>query len=327
MRLHAPHFWFRPNVGPISLLLRPISLLVTAITRKRLRRNGYHSLVPVLCCGNITVGGSGKTPLTIDLTERLQKRGYHPQILSRGYKRRSHANMRVDLQTSTAQMVGDEPLLLARTAPTWVGANRAQTAQLAIKDKADCLVMDDGLQNPSLFKNLSILVLDGATGLGNRQVLPAGPLREPIDDILKRIKAAVILGDDIHNLKSLFPQSIFVAQAKLIPGPEIRHLLGQRIIAFAGIGHPEKFFNMLKDAGVPPIRSLSFPDHHTYSKTDIQRLENLSNESGTTLVTTAKDAVKLPSSLQDKISVVNVELLWQEPTAPDHILDLLFENS
>jgi len=228
---------------------------------------------------------------------------------------------------ASARDVGDEPLLLARAAPTWIGSDRGQTARLAVGQGADCIVMDDGFQNPSLHKDVSILVVDGSVGFGNAQVMPAGPLREPIMDALKRAQVVVVIGDDRHNLLLTLPPFLFKAQARLVPGPEIRSLQGRRVVAFAGIGRPEKFFSMLQDAGVTPVRSLPFPDHHSYSNNDIQRLETLRRESGTTLVTTAKDAVKLPPAFRAQVTVVNVELLWADPKAPDHILDLLFPLS
>ncbi|MBF0857894.1 tetraacyldisaccharide 4'-kinase [Gluconobacter sp. LMG 31484] len=327
MKRRPPRFWLRPAPGVAARLLRPFSLIATTLTRRRLRQPTFHASVPVLCCGNITTGGTGKTPLTLDLVQRLKDRGYHPHILSRGHGGRERGPIAVNPGHSTPRDVGDEPLLLAQAAPTWIGADRAETARLAIAQGADCLIMDDGFQNPTLHKDVSVLVVDGPSGFGNGCVLPAGPLREPLADALPRAQAAVIIGEDRHNLLPTFPTSLLTAQARLVPGPEIRKLQGRRIVAFAGIGRPEKFFDMLRDAGVAPIRALPFPDHHFYTPRDIQRLETLSRESGTTLVTTAKDAVKLPFPFRTQVKVIGVELLWADPQSPERLLDLLFTAS
>ncbi|MBS1036515.1 MULTISPECIES: tetraacyldisaccharide 4'-kinase [Gluconobacter] len=327
MRLRAPRFWSVPRVGPAAFMLRPLAGIATRLTRRRMTREGYRAIVPVLCCGNVTAGGTGKTPLTLDLVQRLKDRGHSPHILSRGHGGREKGPLEVNPGRSSARDVGDEPLLLAKAVPTWVGADRAQTARLAVGQGADCLVMDDGFQNPGLHKDLSVLVVDGVVGFGNGQVMPAGPLREPVLDALKRAQCVVIIGEDRHGLLLTLPPFLFKAQARLVPGPEIRGLQGRRVVAFAGIGRPDKFFTMLQDAGVSPVRCLPFPDHHAYSANDIQRLETLRRESGTTLVTTAKDAVKLPPAFRAQVTVINVELLWADPKAPDHILDLLFPHS
>ncbi|GBR69497.1 tetraacyldisaccharide 4'-kinase [Gluconobacter kanchanaburiensis] len=326
MKRQPPKFWLHPTRSPAARLLRPFSVVATFLTRRRLKRPMFHASVPVLCCGNITTGGTGKTPLALDLVQRLRDRGYHPHILSRGHRGRQRGPVAVTPGQSTARDVGDEPLLLAQAAPTWIGADRAQTARLAISHGADCLIMDDGFQNPTLHKDVSILVVDGPSGFGNACVLPAGPLREPLSDALLRAQAVVVIGDDRHNLLPAFPSKLLTLQAKLVPGPEIRALQGRRVVAFAGIGRPEKFFDMLRDAGVDPVRALPFPDHHFYTSRDIQRLETLSRESGTTLVTTAKDAVKLPFPFRTQVRVIGVELLWADPRSPERLLDLLFRT-
>ncbi|WP_408734791.1 tetraacyldisaccharide 4'-kinase [Gluconobacter morbifer] len=324
--MKPPRFWSRPRSGPAAWLLRPLAALMTWGVRHRRQQEGYAAPVPVLCCGNVTTGGTGKTPLALDLVQRLRERGHQPHILSRGHGGRERGPLQVRPGHHTARDVGDEPLLLARAAPTWVGRNRGETARLASAAGADCLIMDDGFQNPSLQKTLSILVMDGGVGLGNGHVIPAGPLREPLADALRRAQAIVVIGEDRFRLLSTLSTLLPKGQARLLPGPEIRSLQGKRVVAFAGIGRPEKFFDMLKEAGVNPIRCLPFPDHHVYSATDIQRLEVLSREAGTILVTTAKDAVKLPSAFAATVRVISVELLWDDPAFPEHLLDLLFHR-
>lgn len=330
LRIGPPRFWSAPRPGPAATLLRPVAAITALVARRRMRRKRYDAPIPVLCIGNVTVGGTGKTPLTLDFVRRLKERGHNPHVLLRGYGGRERGPLLVDPGRATARDVGDEALLLAQAAPTWIGADRAASARLAAADGADCLVMDDGFQNPALRKDVSVLAVDGATGFGNGLVLPAGPLREKLGCALARAQAVVVIGEDRRDvLSSLLPglapflaPGLLKTSARLIPGPEIRGLSGRRVIAFAGIGRPEKFFDMLRDSGVDPIRCLPFPDHHPYSAADVRRLEALARESGTTLVTTAKDAVRLPAGF--RVTVVTVEIRWADPTAPDAVLDRLF---
>ncbi|MEJ5154903.1 tetraacyldisaccharide 4'-kinase [Gluconobacter wancherniae] len=323
MRLHPPRFWSRPGMSLLTAAFVPFSSITTRLGRRRRRRTPFRANVPVLCCGNVTVGGTGKTPLTLDLVKRLQERGMSPHILSRGHGGSEKGPILVDLRVHQPRDVGDEPLLLAAAAPTWIGADRSETALCAVGHGADCLVMDDGFQNPTLHQDVSILVVDGPSAFGNGRVLPAGPLREPLADALDRASALVVIGDDTHKLIAHLPQPSHRTQARLIPGPEIRNLQGRRVVAFAGIGRPEKFFDMLRDAGVNPVRTIFFPDHHQYGARDIRRLEALNREAGTTLVTTTKDAVKLPATFRSQIQVITVELRWMDSTFPDRLLDLL----
>ncbi|WP_373317507.1 tetraacyldisaccharide 4'-kinase [Neokomagataea tanensis] len=322
--MRPPRFWTSDKPGVLSRALTPASRLVSRIAEQRSSRTGYHASVPVLCCGNVTTGGTGKTPLTFDLVQRLKERGRNPHILSRGHGGREHGPVAVDPGRYTARDVGDEPMLLSACAPTWIGANRGETARLAVSEGADCLVMDDGFQNTTLEKTMSLLVVDGATGFGNRHVLPAGPLRENLTAAFARASALILIGDDKRHIRATTPATLPIFQARLIPGPEIRRLQGVRVIAFAGIGRPDKFFTMLREAGVDPVRTISFPDHHNYSARDINRLDALRLEANTTLVTTAKDAIKLPPSFRAQVTIIGVDLLWEDPKAPDLLLDQLF---
>ncbi|GBR49510.1 tetraacyldisaccharide 4'-kinase [Neokomagataea thailandica] len=322
MRLRPPRFWTSETPHLAARALTPVSAVVSRIAQQRSTQPGYHASVPVLCCGNATTGGTGKTPLTLDFVRRLQARGHTPHILSRGHGGKQHGPLAVNPSRYTARDVGDEPMLLSACAPTWIGANRGNTAQLAVSEGADCLVMDDGFQNTTLNKTLSLLIVDGASGFGNQRVLPSGPLRESLENAFARAHAIILIGDDRRHIHRL--TSLPILQARFIPGPEIRRLQGVRVIAFAGIGRPEKFFTMLREAGIEPVRTLSFPDHHNYTPRDIQRLDALRLEANTTLVTTAKDAVKLPPTFRAHTVIISVDVLWEDPTAPDHILDQLF---
>ncbi|GBQ92128.1 tetraacyldisaccharide 4'-kinase [Asaia krungthepensis NRIC 0535] len=301
-------------------------MIDTLGTFRALRATPSLSPVPVLCCGNLTVGGTGKTIIVRDLAQRLVARGERPHILSRGYGGHLKGPLCVDPLHHTARDVGDEPYMLAREFPVWIGANRAETALLAAEAGATCLVMDDGLQNHSLRQTLKLITIDGGTGLGNGRLLPAGPLREPASRGFARADAVVLIGRDDTGLVPLLPAGLSTLSARLIPSAAIRKLQGRQVIAFAGIGRPSKFFEMLEEAGAPPMRCIPFGDHHDYSERDCRRLSVLSRQPGALLVTTRKDWVKLPEWLRAEVTVIDVELLWADPSAPERLLDLLLAN-
>jgi tetraacyldisaccharide 4'-kinase len=209
-------------------------------------------------------------------------------------------------------------LLLAAVAPTWVGADRAASARAAIAAGAQVLIMDDGLQNPSLCKDLSLLVVDGASGFGNGWVLPAGPLREPVASAAARCEAAVMIGPDQTGVAATLDLPIL--SARLQPGPEIATWVGRRAVAFAGIARPEKFFGMLAEAGVILAGSRAFPDHHLFSRRDLDRVIAEAKHQDAMPLTTPKDAVRLPAAYRDRIGVVGVSLAWDDPTALDALV-------
>jgi tetraacyldisaccharide 4'-kinase len=312
--LHPPRFW--RSDGAIPRLLSPLSWLTATITARRVARPGWRAPIPVICCGNVTVGGAGKTTVALDIGQRLVARGRGVHFLLRGYGGTVRGPHRVEAN-DTAARVGDEALLLAEVAPTWVGADRAASARVAVAADAQVLVMDDGLQNPTLRKDLSLLVVDGASGFGNGRVLPAGPLREPLDKGAARCQAAVVTGADID-----LPPSLPVLRAHLVPDPEIQEFVDAKVLAFAGIAVPNKFFTMLRENKLDLVRSVSFPDHHPYSDADIYRLIEMAR--GATLVTTPKDAVRLPAIMRSKVRVMGVSLAWDTPAMLDAMLDALF---
>lgn len=269
------------------------------------------------------MGGTGKTILVRDLATRLAARGARPHILSRGYGGRLTGPIRVDTQHHDARDVGDEPLMLAQDFPVWIGADRAATARLAREAGAGCLLMDDGLQNLTLHQDLRLVTVDGGVGLGNGRVFPAGPLREPANQGFARADAVILIGRDETGMAARLPENLPLLAAHLIPEATIRRLPGRQVIAFAGIGRPQKFFDMLIEAGVTPVRTLSFPDHHMYSERDCRRLSALARQPGISLVTTRKDLVKLPDWLRSDVIAIDVELLWSDPQAPERLLDRL----
>ncbi len=312
--MRAPAFWQTDGVWPH--VLAPLSAIVTAATARRVARAGWRAPVPVICCGNASVGGSGKTTLALDLGARLRARGIAVAFLTRGYKGRVRDAVRVIPEHRAAE-VGDEAVLLAAMAPTYVAADRAVSARAAIADGAAALVMDDGLQNPTLRRDLAFLVIDGAAGFGNARVLPAGPLREPAAAAAARCQAAVLIGPDERGAARMLPAGLPILRASL--RSEFEPSLG-RLHAFAGIGRPEKFFASLRQAGAEVVGSSSFPDHHAYTGTEIARLLGEAAASGATLVTTPKDHARLPRDAAASVRAVGVTLQWD---APDEIEALL----
>ena len=309
--IRAPEFW--QHNGLLPRLLSPFAALYAAVTASRVARPGWRAPVPVLCIGNPGAGGTGKTTVALDLAARLQARGHHPAFLTRGYGGRLPGPLQVDPTHHTAADTGDEALLLAALAPTFLGPDRAATARLALAHGATVLLMDDGLQNPTLEKTLSLLLIDGAAGFGNGRVLPAGPLREPVAAAAARCAAAILIGADATGALARLPLTLPVLRARLVsapppPGP---------LVAFAGIGRPEKFRETLQAAGAEVTRLVPFPDHHPYSEADLLPLL----ATGTTLVTTPKDMVRIPPALRPRITPVGVRLAWLD--SPHPLLDRL----
>jgi tetraacyldisaccharide 4'-kinase len=220
----------------------------------------------------------------------------------------------------TVETVGDEALLLAQVAPTWVGADRAASAAAAVSAGAKVLLMDDGLQNPTLEKTLSLLVIDGRTGFGNGRVLPAGPLREPVAAAALRCQAAVLIGPDETQAMARLPPALPVLRADLLQDSSIHALAGHAVLAFAGIALPEKFFGPLRQAGALLVATRPFADHHRYTPRELDALWREARERDAELVTTPKDAVRLPAAFRTQVRVIGVGLLWQDPAKIDQLL-------
>jgi len=311
--LHPPGFWRRDGVIP--RLLSPFSGITAALTARRVAQPGWRAPAPVICAGNVTVGGAGKTTVALDIGQRLVAQGRAVHFLLRGYGGTVRGPHRV-ASSDTVAMVGDEALLLANVAPTWVGADRSASARAAIAAGAEVLVMDDGLQNPSLRQDVSLLVIDGPSGFGNGRLLPAGPLREPVAAAVSRCSAAILIGDDAHGVAATLP--IKVLRARLVPGAEVADLRGRPVVAFAGIARPDKFFGMLRTEGVELADVVPFPDHHPYGEAEIARL--ITSAGRDILVTTPKDAVRLPAAVRLGVRVVGVALAWEPADAIDALL-------
>ncbi|BBK34512.1 lipid-A-disaccharide kinase [Stella humosa] len=313
--MRAPDFW--QIGGPLAVLLRPLGAayaLGGAVRRSLV--TPWQASVPVVCVGNLTVGGTGKTPVVLDLARRLAQR--QPHIVTRGYGGRLAGPVRVDPKLHSAEDVGDEPLLLARRTPVWVARDRVAGARAAIAARARLLLLDDGFQNPTLAKDLSLIVVDGEAGFGNGLVFPAGPLREPVRVGLTRADAVVVIGQDRHGIAASSP--LPVLQARLVPKMPLSFAPGAPIVAFAGIGRPEKFFATLRGLGADPVAARAFPDHHRFRGDELLRLEGLAAGLGARLVTTAKDAVRLPPSWRARVAVLRVAIEWDDTGALDRVL-------
>lgn len=317
--MHPPEFWHRDGITPA--LLGPLGAVYGAAAWLRERASRpWRAAVPVICVGNLTVGGAGKTPTALALARILRGRGTKIAFLSRGYGGALNGPVQVDPERHTARDVGDEPLLLSACAPTFVSRNRKDGARLAAAKGASAIVMDDGLQNPSLQKDLSLVVVDGGYGFGNGRVLPAGPLREPLARGLARADAFVLIGDDDRNLADPLKAHAPVLRARLVPDAEARLLSGRRVLAFAGIGRPEKFFATLRALGATIAEMRAFADHHPYTAEEVAGLLEAARRAGATPVTTAKDWVRVPEDARARVTPVRVELAFDDEKAVEALL-------
>lgn len=300
----APRFWYQPK-GLFSTVLAPLGWLYAIGTARRLRAASYRASVPVICIGNINVGGTGKTPTTIALAQKLISMGIEPHVVSRGYGGRLEGPVRVVERTHTAHDVGDEPLLIAAFTPTWIAKDRAAGVKAAEAAGAEIILLDDGFQNPAVHKNISIVVLDAKRGFGNGAVMPAGPLREPVETGLKRADFVLTIGDQNAFDRALPVPRLRGSLKPLMTGMQWQ---GMRVLAFAGIGDPSKFFATLRSLGAEVIRGEALEDHQPLTEALMTRLELEGKTRIAQLVTTEKDAVRLPDSFRPKVLTLPVRL-------------------
>ncbi|MSP20157.1 MAG: tetraacyldisaccharide 4'-kinase [Alphaproteobacteria bacterium] len=315
--MRAPAFWGPPadRFSLAATVLAPAAWVYGSAHRLRWRMaKPKRASVPVVCVGNLVAGGAGKTPTAIAVARYLRAQGAAVHFITRGYGGNAVGPIRVDLGHHDARLVGDEALLLARIAPTWVARDRAAAAERATAAGASMLVLDDGFQNPGLAKDVSLVVVDAAYGFGNGRLLPAGPLRERAADGLGRATAAVVIGG-----AAPFTASIPILAAEIEATPESRARLANRpVVSFAGIARPEKFFALLTAIGCKVVATHAFGDHHRFSVAEIAGLRAEAARANATLVTTAKDAVRLDGA--SGIEVLDVALSFGSRAALDHIL-------
>lgn len=323
--MHPPHFW-KGGLDPKSraaapltrLMLTPLAAIYSWAGARRIRKAmAYVPEVPVICIGNLTLGGAGKTPIAARIREKLTARGLRAAVLSRGYKGREKGPLCVDPGRHSAGDVGDEPLLLAASGEAWISADREEGVRAMQAEGVEVVILDDGHQNPTVQKTLSLIVVDAGDPFGNGHVFPKGPLREPVARGLSRAQAVILMGDGPMR-EALSGLDIPVLRARLAPksappaGP---------LVAFAGIGRPEKFFEGLRAAGAELVEDVPFPDHHAFTTGDLDYLRKLSGERGARLITTEKDFVRLSQEDREGILVFPVTASFEDETLLDALLD------
>ena len=323
--MKPPDFWWKDGESGWGELLEPLAQAYRLFAERRFASiKPQKADVPVICIGNLVVGGAGKTPVAMSVASHLRERGLGVHFLSRGYGGRSRGPIRVDTERHGYRDVGDEPLLLAEVSPTWVARDRVAGCRAATADGAEIVVMDDGFQNPTIIKDLSFLVVDAVRGFGNGRVMPAGPLRESIAGGLSRADAIVLMGDGGTDLIKRTGQSlgreIPVLRARVIPLVPKSEFAGKTVFAFAGIGNPKRFFTTLEGIGCRVEEVQAFPDHHPYSNAEMEGILARAERGGMVPMTTAKDAVRLAPEYRSRVKVLQIDVEWENESALDQLL-------
>lgn len=306
--LKAPKFW-QDTTSKLASCLIPFAWIYATIGHIRYQlQKPYKSDATVYCIGNVTMGGAGKTPVALALAEHLQQQGQAPWFVSRGYGGKLNGPIQVDPEVHEVKHVGDEPLLLAKLAPTVIAKDRRAGVRFAEQQGAKVIILDDGLQNNTVAKDHSWLVIDGGYGIGNGQIFPAGPLREPFECAIKRVEKVVLVGTDVHNISKRFLDKE-VVNARIVPDSNvIETLKGKPLLAFCGIGIPEKFFAMLQAQGLQVAQTRAFADHHPYSEKELQNLLDDAHAHNYNLVTTSKDLIRIPSHFHSMVTEVPMKI-------------------
>ncbi len=316
--MRAPEFWHAPP-GRAAMLLAPLGAVWNGVgTLRRAVTRPYRAPVPVICVGNLVAGGSGKTPVVLSLLDLIAENGIAAHAVTRGYGGRLAGPLRVDPTRHDAIAVGDEALLLARSgpcrkAPCWVARDRAAGCHAAAASGAAIIVLDDGFQNPGVAKDLSLIVIDAEYGFGNGRLIPAGPLRESVKTGLVRANAIVLIG--AGEPPDAVPRACRPVLRASFDPVDAASFRGARVLAFAGIGRPAKFFASLRRAGAEIVMARPFPDHHRFSPAELAGLRRDAERAGARLVTTAKDWVRLPAAARIDVETFEIKLRWRDPAA------------
>ena len=316
--LRAPKFWFSEKTLAVffAKILFPLSVIWEFFSKRRILNGKYEEFtIPIICVGNINIGGSGKTPATIALAKIFLENKTKVHIISKGYKGKIKGPKKVS-ETDDAYGVGDEPILMSKVAPVWVAKQRRNAIIAAIEDGAELLILDDGFQDTSIKKTLSIITVDAEIGFGNRKILPSGPLREPIPNALSRSDVLLVIGR--KHQRERFMKSIDLPNELNVFGAEMKvvksdiHLDKTKFVAVAGIGHPEKFFNSIEKFGGEITKKFSLPDHENYTPRLLRKLKKASLSNNAQLITTEKDFVRIPKNERHNFIFLPIKLKFSE---------------
>ncbi|MGB0681825.1 MAG: tetraacyldisaccharide 4'-kinase [Magnetovibrionaceae bacterium] len=318
--MKAPDFWARKGLA--AWVLAPFGLIYGLGTALRVRRQPrYTPPVPVICIGNIIAGGAGKTPVVRDLTERLRARGLNAKVLSKGYGGAFAGPVRIEPETHQTNDAGDEALMLAKYVPVWVAKDRVQGARAMVGlGEAEVIIMDDGHQDPDLAKTASLVVVDAGFGFGNGFMIPAGPLRETARAGLGRAKAIIRLGEGPFQPPDWYDGTVLQGRILAEPAPDLDEA---QVFALSGIGRPQKFRETLAGLGAIVVGHRDFPDHHAYTVEEIEGVIAEAQALNARLVTTEKDAMRIPERFHPFIRVLTITLSWDDEAALDAMLDAI----
>ncbi len=320
--MKAPDFWKSNRGGLLSTLLAPAGFVYGLGTAARQKwGKSWTCPIPLICVGNLVAGGAGKTPVVMDVARRVRQAGIDAHIITRGYGGTEKGPLKVSRELYDARAVGDEALILSEVAPTWVSDDRPAGCRRAMTEGAGLVVLDDGFQDPSCRKSLSILVVDGACGFGNARIIPAGPLRESVKSGLQRADGVAILGEDRANVGETVGNHCPVLRATIEVDREFSALEGEKVLAFAGIGVPDKFFRSARAHGLDVVKTEAFADHHHFTDRELARLSAEAEMMGATLLTTTKDLVRLPPDMREAVKALPVHVVWDNEEEINQLLN------